>query len=118
MREHSFIETQDGDRYMVDVATYFQYRRKKYEKSQSEGLQNPENDSKEMALTSIFRATKRGDILESTLKLDKFPDTSELLVFPRSIVSYDLRRKRWSELAFSPYLVDPEANTELKLISK
>ncbi|EUC27844.1 hypothetical protein COCCADRAFT_110654 [Bipolaris zeicola 26-R-13] len=68
------MSTQDGDRYMVDVATYSQYRRKN------------------------FRATKRGDMLESTLKLDKFPDTSELLVFPRSVVSYDLRRKRWIDL--------------------
>ncbi|KAJ5026296.1 hypothetical protein J3E73DRAFT_213141 [Bipolaris maydis] len=74
----------DRDRYMVDVATYSQYRRKKNEKN--------------MALTLSFHATKSGDMLESTLKLDKFPDTSELLVFPRSVVSYDLRRKLWIDL--------------------
>ncbi|KAJ6205482.1 AAA family ATPase [Bipolaris maydis] len=89
---------QDRDRYMVDVATYSQYRRKKNEKSQSEGLRNPQNGTKDMALTLSFHATKSGDMLESTLKLDKFPDTSELLVFPRSVVSYDLRRKLWIDL--------------------
>ncbi|EUC46495.1 hypothetical protein COCMIDRAFT_92717, partial [Bipolaris oryzae ATCC 44560] len=88
----------ERDRYMVDVATYFQYRKKKREKSQFEGPQNPENDAEDIALTSRFRATKRGDMLESTLKLEKFPDTLELLVFPRSVVSYDLRRKRWIDL--------------------
>jgi hypothetical protein len=77
---------------MVDVATYFQFRRRKSQIRLSEAYAIfEERDSN--------TSTKQGEMTLSILESDDYPDIPDLHCFPRKVVAYNLRRKLWGELA-------------------
>jgi hypothetical protein len=70
---------------MIDVATYQQYKRTK------------ERDK----YGSIQLSSKRppvDDMGAEMLAKDEFPDGPELLIFPNTIIGYNLRTKKWVDL--------------------
>lgn len=77
---------------MVDVATYYQYRKRKEQTKLSEAYRL-RSDEVEAPSSDKHRDD---DIGPARVDLDEFPDTPELLVFPRTVIAYDLRRKTWS----------------------
>lgn len=73
----------EGDRYMVDAATYGELRKR------SEQLK------REKSLAVLNGEFENGN--EGTVS-DREPEGDEKLVFPNAIIGYDLRRKIWIDI--------------------
>lgn len=78
---------------MVDVGTYWQYRRRKDKLNLSSTYQLGITDS------DPSEPDKEGSVYVGPARFDweHFPDSPELLVFPFTIIGYDLRRKIWGK---------------------
>ncbi|KAK3898553.1 P-loop containing nucleoside triphosphate hydrolase protein [Staphylotrichum tortipilum] len=80
-----------GERYMVDVTTYYQFRRRKEQSKLSQNYTLSEE-------IEWPKASAADEMDVARFNDDEFPDINELLVFPRTIIAYDLRRKTWTDL--------------------
>lgn len=71
---------------MVNVDTYYQFRRRRARIRISEAYALSEE-------RDTCSTSRRGNMDMSLLKTDKYPDIPNLYCFPRRVASYSLRRK-------------------------
>ncbi|KAF5693478.1 AAA family ATPase [Fusarium globosum] len=96
----------EGERYMIDFNTYKQLH------SDSQKFKS--------AYSSLTRPNRK-EMDAAVMECDDPPDGAELLVFPNTIVGYNLRQKKWQDLqidliqkvlwnkqAFRHLVIDPE----------
>ncbi|RKL45098.1 hypothetical protein BFJ72_g3748 [Fusarium proliferatum] len=96
----------EGERYMIDFNTYKQL--------------HSDSQKSKVAYSSLTRPDRK-EMDAAVMECDDPPDGAELLVFPNTIVGYNLRQKKWQDLqidlmqkvlwnkqAFKHLVIDPE----------